>query len=108
MKNKDKWNVAGIVLFLLGVTVGLIDYFVNSNDHSLGLILISVATLFASISILSKHNLPVLKLLAGISLTLALFSQAYFIESLFSAVLGLVMFFTSAVEYKKDISRTGQ
>ncbi|WP_135388717.1 hypothetical protein [Methanolobus halotolerans] len=96
-------NVAGITLFLLGISVGTIDYFVNSNDHSLGLIFISVAALFTSVKMLSKRNLPVLKLLVGISLTLALFSQAYFIDSEYSAALGLVMFLTSAVEYRKTV-----
>lgn len=107
VKNKDRWVVAGIVLFLLGISTALIDYFVNSNSHSPGMISVSVLALFTSIRILSIHNLPILKQLAGVSLTIALFTQAYFTESLLSAVLGLVMLFTSAAEYRKDLARTG-
>lgn len=107
VKNKDRLSIAGIVFFFLGISTALTDYFVDSNSHSLGLIFVSIVALFTSIRILSINNLPILKQLVGFSLTIALFAQAYFSESLLSAVLGLVMFFTSAAEYRKDSARTG-
>ena len=105
VKSIDNFTMSGIVLFLLGVSVGLMDYFVY--HHSIVLNLIAAAALLMSIRILSQHSLPTLKLLVGASLTIALFSQAYFIESLLSAILGLVMFLASAAEYKKDMVKAG-
>ncbi|MBN2110725.1 MAG: hypothetical protein JW705_06515 [Methanosarcinaceae archaeon] len=105
VKGIDVRMIAGVVLFLLGISIGLAAYFVCPG-HSLVLNIIAAAVLFTSIRVLSKHNLPVLKLLAGITLTIALFSHAYFIESLLSAVLGFLMMVASAVEFRKDTAST--
>ena len=98
----NRWSIAGIMLFILGATIALTGFFLSSGGHLLLLIFISLVPLMSSMRLLSRHNLPVLKLLAGVSLTIALFSQAYLIESEYSAALGFVMFLTSAAEYHKD------
>ena len=96
----------GILLFFLGASGVLFDYFIYADKYFYMVMLVSVATLFAAIKILSQKNIPMLKLLAGSALTIALFSQAYFIKSHFSLALGLVMFIASVAEYKKDMEKS--
>ncbi|WP_406656288.1 hypothetical protein V7O62_10555 [Methanolobus sp. ZRKC2] len=106
--NKTKnIDLIGIFLFFLGISGALINYFVYSNRHySFLLILFSLIALISSIKILSQNNLPVLKLLVGVILAVALFSQAYFIQSLYSAILGIIMLLASAIEYRRDMAKT--
>ena len=99
-------DLIGIFLFFLGISGALINYFVYSNRHSFLLILFSLIALISSIKILSQNNLPVLKLLVGVILAVALFSQAYFIQSLYSAILGIIMLLASAIEYRRDMAKT--
>ncbi len=98
----NRWSIAGIMLFILGATIALAGFFLSRGDHLLLIVFVSLVPLMASVRLLSRYNLALLKLLAGVSLTIALFSQAYIIESEYSAALGFVMFLTSAAEYRKD------
>lgn len=98
-------NMGLIIPFLL-MLFGIIDYFVNPDNYSITIILLSFAALFSSIKMRAKKDLPLLRFAVGLCIALALFSQAILIQNQYFAIFGFMTLIVFAVDYVKYSKHT--
>ncbi|WP_406660069.1 hypothetical protein V7O66_09475 [Methanolobus sp. ZRKC3] len=103
--NTERFGNIWAIFFSMGMLTFLVCSHFLSGLYSAALMAGAVILLFVSVIILSKNNLPALKLLVGGSFTAALFLQADQMDSYLSAIMGFVMFSVSMMEYRKDLAR---
>lgn len=99
--NTKRWGNILLVISFFIMLFGVVDFFVNPDNYSITIILLSFAALFSSIKMRAKKDLPILQFAAGLCIVLALVSQAILTQNQYFAVLGLIILIIFAIDYIK-------